>query len=64
MSALSRAHAHLVNAVDELEQAAEEVPAYATESLRFLRRELEDAGRRIKNVERVVGAAVGERASL
>lgn len=58
MSALSRAHAHLVLAIDELEQAVEEAPRYATESLRFLQHELKDAGRRIGNVEKVIGAAM------
>lgn len=55
MSNLSRAHAHLTKAVGELEDAIEEVPAYSVEAVRFLRREVQEAIRRLGNCRKVLG---------
>ena len=55
MSSLSLAHSHLVKAIDDLERAVDEVPAYSTEAIRFLESELKEATRRIANVRRAIG---------
>ena len=54
---LARAENHLGRAVDALEEAKDQVPAYSLSSLRFLRAELKLVIRRVQNVRRVVGGS-------
>ncbi len=54
MSALRDAVDALTTAIHHLERAEQTVPAYATDSLHFLRAELKVCRRRIENVRRTV----------
>ena len=55
---LALAHASLLKAVGELEDAIEEAPAYSVEALRFLKVELSEIVRRVENARRVLEATL------
>ena len=59
--ALASAHALLLEAEVELENAVDEVPAYCSESCRFLKAELRYVIKRLGHIGKVVGQSDGSR---
>ena len=51
---LADAERHLGRALDALEQAKAEVPAYAVESMRFLRAEIKTVNHRLRSCRKAV----------